>query len=173
MSNCPRNLRDGLVVIQDGTPVTPNQLIIPVMDGNVSFTEHRPKAVVYNRGNLFSKRSGNQMEVDLSFEVTFTQWSYANGASTGVSVADALNQRGGASGWLSADPSACNVYAVNVLFQISDPESPTNAELLTFQKVSHENIKFQEGDPNKLTFTGKAFTTSVVRSYGAKAYSFP
>ena len=172
MSNCPRNLRDGIVILQDGTPSTPKQLIIPVMDGNLSFTEHRPKAMVMNRGKLYSKRSGNEMEVDLSFEVTFTQWGFAN-ASTGISVPDALNQRGGASDWVSADPSACNVYAVNVLFQIADPEDGTKAELLTFNKVSHESIKFQEGDPNKLTFTGKAFITTVVRTYGTKTYSFP
>lgn len=171
MSNCPRNLRDGIVIFQDGTPSTPKQLIIPVMDGNLSFTEHRTKAVVFNRGKLYSKRSGNEMEVDLSFEVTFTQWGFAN-AGTGISVPDALNQRGGASDWVTVD-SVCNVYAVNVLFQITDPEDGTKAELLTFPKVSHENIKFTEGDPNKLTFTGKAFVTSVVRTYGNKTYAFP
>lgn len=172
MTNCPRNLRDGIVALLDGTTPTANFLVIPVMDGNVSFTEHTPKAAVMNRGHLYSKRSGNEQEVDLTFEFTFTQWAFASGSATGVSVRDALNKTGGASAWVSSDPSACNVYAVDVVMQINDPEDETKAEFLTFKKVSADNIKFQEGDPNKCTFTGKAFTTRVVSTYGAKVYSF-
>lgn len=165
MSNCPRNFRDGILAIVDNTPTTPNKLIIPVMDGNLTWTEHTPKAMVMNRGKLYSRRAGNEQEVDVSFDVTFTQLVHANGSS-GVSVRDALTKTGGASAWVSTD-TVCDVYAVDLFFQMLDPEDQTKTEQVTISKFSPDTLKFAEGDPNKLTVSGKAFSTKVVSVYGA------
>jgi hypothetical protein len=169
MSNCPRNFRDGLLVIEDGTG-TPLYLKIPVMDGNVAFTEHTNKAVVKNRGKLYSRRQGDEVEVDVSFDVTFTQYSYANGAATGISPNDALNKTGGAAAWVSTD-TACDIYAVTLVLVITDPEDNTKAETLKFTKFSADTVQFKEGDPNKLTVSGKAFVTRAVRTYGTPTYT--
>lgn len=169
MSNCPRNLRDGKLIILDGTPVTPLYVVIPVMEGNLAFTEHNPTNMVKNRGVNYSRRQGDDVSVDVSFEITFTQWMYANGAASGISVVDALRKVGGASAWLSTD-GTCNVYACKLLFQIVDPEDPTKTEILAFDKFTDDNIQFKEGQPNKLTVSGKMFGTRVARTYGTPTY---
>jgi hypothetical protein len=161
---CARNLRDATLSIEDGTG-TPNILLIPIMDGNVTWTEHNPTATVLNRGKLYNRRQGNDKEVDVSFEVTFAQYSYQSGNSGTPSVTDALMQRGGAASWVSTDV-LCDIYSSNLKFEIKNPADPGNSEILLMTKFCVDQIQFKEGDPDKLTVTGKCFTTTITESYG-------
>jgi hypothetical protein len=161
---CARNLRDATLTIEDGTG-TPNTLLIPISDGNVSWTEHNPTVTVLNRGKLFNRRQGNDKEVDVSFEVTFAQYSYQSGGSGTPSVRDVLLQAGPASSWVTTD-AICDIYATNLKFEIKNPADPTNSEILMMDKFTVETLAFKEGDPDKLTVTGKCFVTTLAPSYG-------
>ena len=165
MTACARNLRDATLTIEDGTG-TPNTLLIPIMDGNVSWTEHNPTTVVLNRGRLFNRRQGNDKEVDCSFEVTFSQVRYENAGSGTPSVHDVLTKTGGASAWVSTD-AICDVYAVNLKFEVLNPADAGNSEIVLLEKFCIDSFQFKEGDPDKVTITGKCFKTAVTPSYGA------
>ena len=163
---CARNLRDAQLFIIDGTG-TPNVLQIPIMDGNLAWTFHNPTVTVLNRGKLYNRRTGNDKEVDASFEFTFSQYAYASGGSGTPSVRDALTQKGGASAWVSTDIS-CDVYATNLVFEIADPTNPTMSEQIVLPYFCVDSIAFKEGDPDKCTVTGKCFATDVTTTYGTK-----
>ena len=164
MTTAARNLRDAVLTIKDGSP-TPNTLIVSPDNGDLSWTVHSPTVTILNRGSLHSRRRGNDQEVDVSFSFMFTQWENAMGA-TGVSVPDALLKRGGASAWVTADPNTCNVYGVNLVFEITDPCDPTKKETIKLDNFHAESLVFTEGDTSdKIAVTGKCFITVVDSTY--------
>ena len=164
MTACTRNLRDGNLTIRDGTG-TPNTLDIPIDGGDLSFTQAEPSVTIKNRGRLDHRRHGDEMEMEVSFSGTFCQWSYATGESTGVSPVDALRKIGGAASWVSTH-DACSPYAVDLVFDITDPSDTTKKETLVFPKFHAETIQFSEADEaNTLQVSGRSFATAPTRTY--------
>lgn len=162
--SCVRNLRDSVLKIQDGTPVTPLSVTVTPMKGDLAFTEANPSITIKHRGALDSRKRGDEMEMDVSFSFMFQQWTNTS-ASTGTNPIDALTRRGGASAWISTH-GTCDVYAVNLVFEITDPSDPTKKEILTFSDFHAESIQFKEGDDaHQISVSGRAFVTTPVRTY--------
>ena len=148
-----RNLRHGILIIRDGTTPTPSELIIPIMDGDLDFTITKPTFIVKNRGKIDHKREGDETEIDIKFSFKFEQWQHAN-ANTGISVPDALLQKGGASAWVSSGPS-CGPFAVDLVYRIVDPCNANNYEQLVFEAFNPETLNFKEGSEfNTINVTG-------------------
>ena len=165
MSASTRNLRHGKLIIRDGTIPTANQLIIPIMDGDLDFTITKPTFIVKNRGRIDHKREGDETEIDIKFSFKFEQWSYASGASTGVSPSDALLKQGGAAAWITTGPS-CGPYAIDLLYQITDPCNALNYEQLIFTAFNPDSLNFKEGSEfNTINVTGKALDFMPDRSW--------
>lgn len=163
--SCVRNLRDSVLKIQDGTPVTPLSVTVSPMKGDLAFTVATPSLTIKHRGALDSRKVGDEMEMDVSFSFSFQQWSYASGVSTGTSVVDALLKQGGASAWVSTH-GACDVYAVNLVFEITDPSDTSKKETLTFVDFHAESIQFKEGDDaHQISVSGRAFAQKPTRAY--------
>ena len=163
--SCVRNLRDSVLKIQDGTPVTPLSVTVTPMKGDLAFTEANPSITIKHRGALDSRKRGDEMEMDVSFSFSFQQWERSAGAATGTSIVDALARRGGASAWVSTH-GACDVYAVNLVFEMTDPANPASKETLTFADFHAESIQFKEGDDaHQISVSGRAFVTAPVRTY--------
>ena len=161
-----RNLRDGTITIVDGTAVTPLELIVTPDMGDLSFTEVHNVITIKSRGQLDHRRVGDEEELEVSFSMKYSQWSFSTGVATGVSVVDALTQRGGASAWVSTDET-CAPYAIDLRFDIEDPCNAGLIETLTFEKFTVTSIAFQEGDEaNSIKVSGRAFQTTPVRTYG-------
>lgn len=164
-----RNLRDGSITLKDGTTPTPFELIIPLQEGDLSFTENHPHITIKNRGRLDHRREGDEEEVDISFSCKFVQYSYNSGSSGSPSgtpsVIDFLRKQGAASAYKSTD-EACAPYAVDLIFNINDPCNSPSKEILTFSKFIANQIQFREGaDASMLSITGKAFVTKPTRTY--------
>jgi hypothetical protein len=167
MSASTRNLRHGTLILRDGTSITPNTLTIPIAEGDLDFTITKNILRVMNRGKIDHKRDGDEVEMDIKFSFKFEQWSYAAGASTGVSPADVLLRAGGAAAWVSTGVS-CGPWAIDLVFQIKDPCSATAYEQLVFSGFTPESINFKEGsDSNMVSVTGKAQITAPVRTWVA------
>lgn len=159
-----RNLRDGSIIIKDGSG-TPKTLLIPISEGDMAFNVKKPSFTVMNRGVIDSRKAGDQTPTDVSFSIKFEQWSFAS-ASTGISVYDALNGSGGAAsaGWVSTDP--CGPFAVTIEFRIADPCNPGHYESLQFLKFHAEQTGFKEGgEYNSLSISGAALVPEPVRTY--------
>ena len=165
MPSHTRNLRDGQLVIIDATPVTPNELIVELDQGDLSFTETNVVQTIKNRGILHHRRVGDEEELELSFTVKFVQWSYNNGAATGISVTDACMGRGGASAWVSTDET-CAPFSVDIQFRVADPCNPGSFEVLTFVKCTAFVFAFREGDDmDTLAVTCRSLSSTPVRTY--------
>lgn len=165
MAASTRNLRHGKLILRDGTPVTPLELIIPIMDGDLDFTITIPTFIVKNRGKIDHKREGDETEVDIKFSFKFEQWSYATGAATGISPADVLLHTGGASAWISSGPS-CGPFAIDLVYQIADPCGSGAYEELVFTAFNPESVNFKEASEfNTISVSGKALTNLPERTW--------
>jgi len=161
-----RNYRDGILTIIDGTTPTPNEREVVGCDGDLTFSESQESFLVMRRGVIDSIREGDQQPISVSFTVKFEQWQAADGASTGISVVDALKKRGGASAWKSVD--TCGPYMVNLEFKIKDICTPGAFEVLTFQKFVCDTVDFSEGaEYNTLRISGKCVSFPPVRTHEA------
>ena len=158
-----RNLRDGTLIIRDGT-ATPNTLTIPIMDGDLSFKVVQPSFILRNRGKIDSRKQADQEALDISFSFKFEQWSYADGNS-GISVPDAFQQIGGAVNWNSTDPN-CGPFAVDLVFRMTDPCNLAAYEQLVFSNFHADSLDFKEGsEANTVSVTGKALIFKPVRTH--------
>lgn len=159
-----RNMRDGTIIIQDGSAI-PKTLTIPVSEGDFSFTDNENTFIIMNRGRIYGRKLGDESTTQISFTAKFEQWSYAAGASTGISIRDALRGEGGASDWVSTD-DACGPFAVDIIFKIADPCNATNFEVLTFENFHAAQINFREGGEfNSLSVSGEALVESPTRTW--------
>lgn len=166
MSGTPvRNLRHGKIIVQDGSG-SPKQLQIIVDEGNLTFTEKDPTFVITSRGKILSRSEGDETPMDISFGVMFSQWSFAQGASTGLSMRDVLygSQAAKDAGWVST--SECGPWSVTILYQLTDPCNPANYEQLAFNYVHIEQYDYKEGKEfNTLEAKGQALQGTPDRTY--------
>ncbi len=167
MSNT-RNLRDATLKIVDGTADTPLYLEIPIMDGDLSWSEKHPTMIVKNRGKIDSRKEGDEEAMEVSFSFLFEQYQFATGEATGVSVHDALYGTGGAAAegaaWVSTD--SCGPYAIDLEFTIANPCADGEAEVLTFPKFHADKFDFKEAsEANKCTVSGSSLAQVPGRDY--------
>ena len=75
VTNIVRNLRDGQLVIKDGTPGTPQSLSVLIDEGNLKWTERSNTVEVKDRGSIADGhlRKGDDESVLLSFTARWTQ----------------------------------------------------------------------------------------------------
>lgn len=154
-----RNLTHGTLKIKDGTSPTPNELVIPIMEGNLSFEEKHEAHVIKNRGRLEELSQGSEEAIMIDFDFTFERWE--GKPSSGIpSVPDALMLRGEASGWTTTNPNKINSPKTTTLeFTIADVEGTGGGynEVLTFALFSVDSFPFKEGqDANKVSVKGKS-----------------
>lgn len=166
MSGTPvRNLRHGKIIIQDGSG-SPKQLQIIVDEGNLTFTEKDPTFVISSRGVILSRSQGDETPLDIGFGVMFSQWSYAQGASTGLSMRDVCkgSQAAKDAGWIST--SECGPWSIDIIYQLQDPCAPANYEQLLFKYVHIEQFDYKEGKEfNTLEAKGQALQGEPIRTY--------
>ena len=152
-----KNLRDGLIKLQDNAAANETTLILD--SGDLNYTENpNPVINVLDRGDLSHMRQGDEVPVTLSFSVKFTE--LISQGSTPVTLREALLLVEGASAWTSSNDDGGDVSTIDIEFLILSPTSGEQNELLTFTKV-HGSLEFAEGDEfNTLSFEGEAFITS-------------
>jgi hypothetical protein len=160
-----RNLRDSSIKLVDGTTPTALELLIELDGGDLAFTETNNVTTIKNRGRISHRRIGDEEEMEVSFSAKFVQWSYSEGAATGISPMDALKKRGGAAAWVSTD-EACAPFAVDLHFIIADPCNAGMYETLVFPKFTVTSMAFSEGDDSDMVrITGRSLATAPTRTY--------
>jgi hypothetical protein len=164
MSNSSRNMRDGTIIIRDGSP-TPKTLTLTLDEGNMKFTVKTPSFVVMNRGKIDSRKTGDETPTEVSFGAKVQQWSY-DYINTGLSLYDALRGIGGAdaAGWISTDE--CGPFSVDIEFRMANPCNPSQYESLLFKKFHAESVSFSENaEANTLEVSGNALVGEPVRAF--------
>jgi hypothetical protein len=164
MSGTTRNMRDGTIIIRDGSP-TPKTLTIKIDEGNFNFSVKTPSFVVMNRGRIDSRKTGDETPTDINFGVKVEQWSF-DYVDTGISINDALRGIGGAlaAGWVSTDE--CGPFSVDIEFRMKNPCNPAQYEQLIFRDFHAEQVSFAENaEANTLQVQGNALVAEPERVF--------
>lgn len=157
-SNLTRNLRDGQIVIKDGT-ATPISTTLLLDTGDLSWTEKKNTIEVKDRGVLSHTRPGDQETVDISFSVKWTHLIQGSVTfSDGHMLYELFNELDSLYVSTSGDGEQ---YTLKIEFTVAAPAGvASTGEKIVFAKVYQESLQCGEGtDFNKIDFKGKDFET--------------
>lgn len=156
-----RNLRDGELVIKDGSSPTPLSLTLLLDEGDLAWTQRTRTIEIKDRGSIAQghTRRGDDESVSLSFT---TKWTQLLGKS--LDVADPLQlyellMFASGSGAVSTSGPG-QQQTLQFEFTVLDPAGAAS-ERIVFEKVYRESLTMSEGDDyNLIAFRGRAFETA-------------
>jgi hypothetical protein len=162
VSQLTRNLRDGELVIKDGSG-TPKTLTVLLDEGDLSWTQRQRTIEVKDRGSITAGhlRKGDDESVQLSFTAKWTQLlgKTANPADP-LQLYETLMLASGSGIVSTSSPGQQETLTFE--FTVVDP-SGTASEKIVFNKVYRETLTMSEGDDcNVIAFTGRSFATAPV-----------
>lgn len=164
VSTLTRNLRDGELVLKDGS--SPRKSLTVLLDeGDLTWTERQRTLEIKDRGSLADghTRKGDEESVALSFTAKWTQL-------LGKSLDDAdplqlyefLTFASGAGVVSTSEDGEQDTLRLE--FTILDPAGVAS-EKVVFDKVYRESLTLREGDDyNTIAFSGRDFETRPVVS---------
>lgn len=163
VSNVTRNLRDGELVIKDGTSGTPKSLTVLLDEGDLRWVVRSRTIEVKDRGSIAGghTRKGDDESVSLSFTAKWTQLlgKSANSADP-LQLYEMLMFVSGAG--VVSTSGAGQQDTLTFEFTVVDPAGAAN-EKITFSKVYRESLTMSEAeDSNLIAFTGRSFATRPV-----------
>lgn len=159
-SQLTRNLRDGELVILDGS--TPAKSLTVLLDeGDLTWTQRQRTIEIKDRGSIAAghTRKGDDESVSLSFTARWTQLiGRAVSAADPLQLYETLMFMPGAGIVSTSQPGEQNTLTLR--FTVLDPAGLAS-ERITFEKVYRETLTMSEGnDSNQIAFSGKAFQTA-------------
>jgi hypothetical protein len=162
VSQLTRNLRDGELVIKDGSG-TPKTLTVLLDEGDLSWTQRQRTIEVKDRGSIAAGhlRKGDDESVQLSFTARWTQrlGKSANPADP-LQLYETLMLASGSGIVSTSSPGQQETLTFE--FTVVDPAG-TASEKIVFNKVYRETLTMSEGDDsNVIAFTGRSFATAPV-----------
>ena len=158
VTNIVRNLRDGQLVIKDGTTPTPQSLTVLLDEGDLTWTERANTIEIKDRGSISAghTRKGDEESMALSFSAKWTQLIgiSADGGDP-LQLYEFLMFVSGAS--VVSTSSTGEQDTLQLEFTIVDPAGAAG-EKVTFAKVYRESLTMSEGDDfNQIAFSGRDF----------------
>lgn len=153
-----RNLRDGTIAVRvdDNGSASEGISTVTIEEGDLTWTERRPASIYLDRGRLDHARKAPDEAVTLSFSM-FHQDFIDYAAPTPY---EALKGIGDASAWISQEAES-DVYATDIKFTVTNPAGG-GSEVLSFDRFIAEDIVFSEGDPNRISVSGRAIKRAKV-----------
>lgn len=165
VSNIVRNLRDGELVIKDGTSPTPLSMTVLLDEGDLTWTERTKTIEVKDRGSISAghTRKGDEESISLSFSAKWTQlFGKAESSGDPLQLYEMLTF---ASGTGVASTSAEGEQdTLQFEFTLIDPAGVASEKVI-FARVYRESLTMTEGDEfNLISFDGRDFEVSPVVS---------
>lgn len=162
VSNITRNLRDGELVIKDGSS-TPVSLTVLLDEGDLTWTQRQQTIEIKDRGSITAghTRKGDDESVSLSFTAKWTQLlGKAANPSDPCQLYEMLMFHPDAG--IASTSAAGEQETLTFEFTVLDPAGAAS-EKITFSKVYRESLTMSEGDDtNLIAFSGRAFQTTPV-----------
>lgn len=158
ISTLTRNLRDGELVIKDGSSPTRQSLTVLLDEGDLSWTLRQRTIEVKDRGSVAAghTRKGDEESISLSFTAKWTQLlgASANDADP-LQLYEFLTFAEDA-GVISTSGEG-QQDTLRFEFTVTDPAGVAS-EKIVFSKVYRESLTMAEGEQsNTLSFTGRDF----------------
>ena len=162
VTNLVRSLRDGELVIRDGS--SPAQTLTVLLDeGDLTWTQRANTIEVKDRGSIAAghTRKGDDESVSLSFTAKWTQLiGKAANALDPLQLYEFLMFAAGAN--VESTSGDGEQDTLQFEFTISDPAGVAG-ERVTFAKVYRESLTMSEGnEANLISFTGRDFEVAPV-----------
>ena len=132
---------------------------IKVGDGDVTYTENNEYTYDLDRGDLDTVREGDQVPMDVSFDLIYEH--ITTGTSESISPMDALKKKGAASEWVSAATDKCEPYAVDIEVTHSPPCGTAQTETTTFPDFRSESREVSFSD-SKISIKGRCNTVEPI-----------
>jgi hypothetical protein len=140
----------------------PVYLKIKIGDGNITWSEKRPREYKKDRGRLDQVRDGDEEPMDVSINFQYEELTASDPTVDPPTPEDVLKRRGAAATWLSSDTDICSPFAVNIVLIHRTPICSTfKPEKVTLPKFRHESL---DHDPKAGTMTaaGKCNATEAI-----------
>lgn len=132
------DFKNATLKIIDGTSPTPNEIEVKLGEGNLTWSEKKPRVYDKDRGKLGGVRDGDEMPLEVSFSA---RWEFLKGESGDpVTVYEALKKINNASGWSSVDSDPCAPYAVNLEFEFTPTCTDSGIETVVFPDFRYEDL---------------------------------
>jgi hypothetical protein len=129
-----------------------NFLQIRIGDGNLTYSEKKPRVYTKDRGTLDTVRNGDEEPLEVKLDAT---WTFLK-ASTGdpPTLEDVLKNRGEASTWLTSSADPCEPYCIDIVVEYTPPCDDEEMEIYRFDDFRYEEIghDFKQG---QLACSGK------------------
>lgn len=158
VTNIVRNLRDGELVIKDGTTPTPQSLTVLLDEGDLTWTQRANTIEIKDRGSLADghTRKGDEESIGLSFTARWTQLiGKSAGGGDPLQLYEFLMFISGAD--VVSTSQAGEQDTLSLEFTVLDPAGAAS-EKITFAKVYRESLTMSEGDEfNQIAFSGRDF----------------
>lgn len=157
VTNITRNLRDGELVILDGS-ATPKSLTLLLDEGDLTWTQKQRTIEVKDRGSIAAghTRRGDAESVAVSFSAKWTQLlGKSADPDDPLQVYEFLNFVSGLG--LKSTSSVGEQNTLRMEFTVFDPAGEAS-EKIVFGKVYQETLTMSEGNEfNLIAFHGRDF----------------
>ena len=164
MASVTKNYRDGVLKLKDGTEYTPNEVIIPFVNANLTWTRKDEKVEVSDRGALSHLREGDEEPIEGSFSCKFEEFLSDDNSNANNSPCayEAFFKEGEAADWVSTNDDGGEVYTLTMILEITNPNSDGDNERITFEKVYIPEQGWSDSDDpaSEMTWNFKSFTTA-------------
>jgi hypothetical protein len=124
-------------IVDGDTP--PNSVAVKVGEGNLTYSEKKPREYIKDKGILDTVRNADQEPMEVSFQF---QWIFliSDGGSD-PTIEEALKQTGNASTWVTSAADTCEPYAVDVVVDYDPDCGATKSEKYTFPDFRYETLE--------------------------------
>ena len=135
-------------------------LRIKVGEGNITWSEKKPREFKLDRGELDQVKDADQVPMDVSLQLMYEELTASSGDPP--TPEDVLKQRGEAADWVSANTSdPCAPYCVNIRFDHTPPNcTAVDKERVILPMFYYESL---DHDPKQGTIScqGKCNATEA------------
>ncbi len=164
VTNITRNLRDGELVIKDGS-TTPLVLTVVLDEGDLTWTERQRTIEVKDRGSILNghTRKGDEESISISFTAKWTQLLGQSASPTDpLQLYEMLTFADGST--VESTSAAGEQDTLTFEFTVLDPAGVAS-ERIVFSKVYRETLTMSEDkEANLIAFAGRAFVPQPVVS---------
>lgn len=146
------DLKKATVKFKDGSAVV-KSLTLKVHEGTLSYTEHKNRQYVKDRGKLSTVRDADEEPVDVRMDLVWEFITATAGSGTPTPV-DVIKKTGEAATWVTADSDTCAPYALDIEIAYDPGCTGVQKETITLSDFRYETVEanLKEGT---FSLTGK------------------
>lgn len=152
--------------VSDGAAITwlPQQIVIAIGDGDLTWTENRDLLYDLDRDKLDTVRLGEDQPLEIELAFTFEYVTTESGKP--VTPVDALKRINAASEWVSSSADLCEPYAVDIYVRHCVPCGTDHDQDFLFQDFRYESLEYSIQDAS-IQVSGRCNVTDVVTTRAA------